>query len=465
MSDFHCLDIEFPGIDFSKYGYPNRKAEISRVHHAHLFVDQDQIELRILFDEETGFGDALTDWSSKIDWRKFGSFLKVEVTKNHTNERLQRIDLSEAKLVGSTNSTDFYEQGKKYVSVKIDAVKCYWNPIVEKVNTAEFYLDDKGFRVVVPFYTLLSPKEWFVNDGNFNIRRMNDSEKFYDLEISKFRPEFDLNAKDDRKSRVATIKKEPKIQFHYKSEITEEKAIFYGDVVLMLASFYHHIKIDYIFRRIYLSQNTVAIKKLEDKNFVDTIGNLYEFGIYWDFNKFLQSSWQEETIKNFELLSKAITLFIQSQIVDDYSAFLIFYNIIEICDNRKQNNVKFSLALNDKEVKIKQNEALEKLLETIKPDEHEDYKKRWIDVQTKLQDKPMKGQLLSFLESQNLAPNTFPIKISDLQKIRNRIVHGSTNNINNDQLRKANILLYRISGILILNLMGIKDWKLNTKIN
>ena len=35
---------------------------------------------------------------------------------------------------------------------------------------------------------------------------------------------------------------------------------------------------------------------------------------------------------------------------------------------------------------------------------------------------------------------------------------------NTEDLRKANILLYRISGILILNLMGIKDWKLNTEI-
>lgn len=465
MSDFHCLEIEFTNVDFSEFGYPNKKAKISKVHHAHLYTRKDEIELRILFDEKTGFGDALMGWSSKIDWRKFGSFLKVDVSKNHTNESLQKVDLSEAKLVGSTNSTNFYEQGKKYISIRIDTVKFYWNPNDDKKNTAEFHLDDKGFRVVEPFYSFFSPKNWFVNDGNFYIGRMNDSRKYYKLGISKFRPDFNFVSNDDRKNRIATVTKEPKIQFKYNSGITEEKAVFYGDVVLMLASFYHNIKIDYILRRIHLPENTITIKKLEQKNFVDINGNLWGFGIYWDFNKFLQSSWQKETLKNFELLSKAITLFNQSQIVDSYSTFLVRYNIIEICDKQKQDNVKFKLALNKKQTKAKQDEALAKLLETINKSEHEEFKKRWHNVQTLLQNKPMKNQLVSFLESQNLEPKTFPVKLDDLKRLRDNITHGSIDKVNDEQLRQANILLYRISGILILNLMGIEDWKLITEIN
>lgn len=465
MSDFHCLEIEFPNVDFSKYAYPNRKAKISKVHHAHLYTKQDEIEIRILFDDQTGFDEALMNWLIKIDWRKFGSFLKVEVTKNHTNERLQKVDISEAKLVGSSNSTNFYEQGKKYISVRIDTVKLYWQANEEEKNTAEFYLDDKGFRVVEPFYSFLSPKKWFLNDGNFNIGRMNDSSKFYKLGISKFRPEFNLVSRDDRKSRVATVTKEPKIQFKYNGRITEEKAVFYGDVVLMLASFYHHLKIDYILRRIHLPENTITIIKLEQKNFVDRSGNLLGFGIYWDFNKFLQSSWQKETLKNVALLSKAITLFNQSKIVDDYSTFLIRYNIIEICDKQKQDNRKFTLALKPKQTKAKQHEALAKLLETIDKKEHEEFKRRWHNVLTLLQNKPMKNQLVSFLESQNLDPKIFPVKIDDLKKLRDNITHGSIDKVNSEQLRQANILLYRISGILILNLMGITEWKLNTEIN
>ncbi len=463
MNDYHCIEIEFPEVDFSFFYYPSKK-EISKVHHAHLYTKKDEIGIKIFFDDQTGFGNKLMAWTSKIDWRKFGSFIKVELTKNQTNNRLQKIDLSEAKLLGASNSTNYYENDKKYIIVKIDTVKFYWNPIEDESLSAEFYLDDKGFRVVEPFYSFLSPKTWFKNDGKFEICRMNDSKKFYKLAKSSFRPEYNFISKDDRKNRVATVTKEPKIQFKYKKGITEKEAILYGNVVLMLASFYHHIKIDYILRRIHLPENTITIKNIEQKNYFDTHGNLWGFEIYWDFNKFLQASWQKETVKNFELLSKVVTLFNQSLLVDNSSAFLIRYNIIEICDKQKQDNVKFTLTLNKKQTKTKQDEALAKMLETIDQSEHIEFKKRWHNVQTLLQNKPMKNQVFSFLESQNLDPETFPVKLEDLKKLRDNITHGSIDKVNAEQLRQANILLYRISGILILNLMGIKDWKLNTEI-
>mgnify|MGYP001108635588 FL=1 len=104
MSEFHCLDIEFPDIDFSPY-YIKSKTEISQVHHAHLYTSQDEIELRIFYDDNSYFGEKLATWSSKIDSKKFGSFIKVDVTNNHTNERLQEIDISEAKLCGLSNGS------------------------------------------------------------------------------------------------------------------------------------------------------------------------------------------------------------------------------------------------------------------------------------------------------------------------------------------------------------------------
>ncbi|WP_238929406.1 hypothetical protein [Flavobacterium pokkalii] len=430
-----------------------------------MYTQKDKIELRILFDEKTGFGDSLMLWTSKIDWRKFGSYIKIELTKNYTNERLQKIDLSDAKLIGITNSSNFYEDSKKYIIVRIDTVKFYWNPVESEKNKAEFYLDDKGFRVVESFYSFLSPKSWFKNDGNFSIERMNDSIKFYKLAKSTFRPEFNFVSKDDRRKRVATVTKEPKFQFKYGKDITENEAVLYGDVILMLASFYHHIKIDYVFRRIHLPDNTITIKNIEQNNFIDKSGNLRSFGIYWTFNKFLQSNWQKESLKNFTLLSKAISLFNQSHLVDSYSTFLIRYNIIEICDKQKHGNIKFKFTLNKKQIKAKQDEALLKLLETIDKNEHDEFKKRWHNVLTLLQNKPMKNQLVSFLESQNLDPKTFPIKLDDLKRLRDNITHGSIAKVNSEQLRQANILLYRINGILILNLMGINDWKLNTEIN
>ncbi|HPL02225.1 MAG TPA: hypothetical protein PLE59_01750 [Bacteroidales bacterium] len=461
MNEFHCLDIEFPDVDFNSY-YTRGKTEIEKIHHAHLYANDEKIELRIFYDDQTYFGEKLITWANNIDPKKFGSFIKAEVTNNDTNKRLQKVDLSEATFFSSTISTSYYESENKYVIVRIDTVKFYWNPVEDKNNTGEFYLDDKGFRVVEPFYSVLLPKKWDKNDGNFNIRRMKGSKKFYKLNKCTFRPEFNFVAKDDRENRTATITKEPKIQFKYQNGITEKEAIFYGDVVLMLASFYYHIKIDYILRRIHLPENTITIKNIEQKNFYNIIGNLRDFEIDWDFNKFLQESCQTETIKNFTLLSKAIKLFNQSHLVDNSSAFLIRYNIIEICDKQKRKNIKFKLALDKNQTKEKQDEALKILLETININEHEDFKKRWQSVLANLQYKPMEKQLVSFLESQVKNTNTFPVSIKDLIKLRNNITHGSIDKVDVELLRKANILLYRISGILILNLMGIKDWKLNT---
>jgi len=461
MNEFHCLDIEFPDVDFNSY-YTRGKTEIEKIHHAHLYANDEKIELRIFYDDQTYFGEKLITWANIIDPKKFGSFIKAEVTNNDTNKRLQKVDLSEATFFSSTISTSYYESENKYVIVRIDTVKFYWNPVEDKNNTGEFYLDDKGFRVVEPFYSVLLPKKWDKNDGNFNIRRMKGSKKFYKLNKCTFRPEFNFVAKDDRENRTATITKEPKIQFKYQNGITEKEAIFYGDVVLMLASFYYHIKIDYILRRIHLPENTITIKNIEQKNFYNIIGNLRDFEIDWDFNKFLQESCQTETIKNFTLLSKAIKLFNQSHLVDNSSAFLIRYNIIEICDKQKRKNIKFKLALDKNQTKEKQDEALKILLETININEHEDFKKRWQSVLANLQYKPMEKQLVSFLESQVKNTNTFPVSIKDLIKLRNNITHGSIDKVDVELLRKANILLYRISGILILNLMGIKDWKLNT---
>lgn len=465
MSDYHCIEIEFPNVDFSKFGNGVNKASINATHHAHLYPRENEIELRIFFDEEEGFGDCFIGWTSKIAWGKFGSFIKIEITKNYTNDRIQRIDLSEAKLVGWANNTRFYENGKKYIVVKINTVKFYWNPQKTESNSAEFYLDDKGFRVVAPFYSVFSPKTWFKNDGNFNILRMKDSTRFYQLGKSTFRPEFFFVTKDDCNDRMATVTKEPKIQFKYKTAVTEHEAVFYGDIVVMLASFYHHIKIDYVVRKIHLSECSITIKNVSQHKTFETNGNLFGFGLLWDFNRFLQSGWQKETIKNFALLSRAISLFNQSHLVDSHSAFLIRYNIIEVCDKHKRGNLKFNLVLNEKQSKIKHDEALLKLLETIDESEHDEFKKRWYDVQAQLQNKPMKNQLASFLESQNINISTLPIKLRDLKRLRDDITHGSINKVNAEQLRQANILLYRLNGILILNLMGIKDWKLNTEIN
>lgn len=95
--------------------------------------------------------------------------------------------------------------------------------------------------------------------------------------------------------------------------------------------------------------------------------------------------------------------------------------------------------------------------------EHKVYDKaKWqATLPNLLKHKPMKGQLEIFLKSQNIDISKSSITIKKLTELRNNITHRSLNKIDNNDLRKANILLYRISGILILKLLGINKWKLD----
>ncbi len=455
MKDYYRLDIEFPDVDFNKYYI--KCHEVSQIHHAHLFAKENEIELRIFYDDKTYFGEKISMWSQQIGWTKFGSF--IEVSNISKNDRLLKIDLSESKLCCIQNSSANYDGKTKYVVIKLDSVKFYWNSVKEKVNTAEFYLADVGFRVVEPFYSTL-----FGFDGKFNIGRMNGMNVFYTLGKSKFRPEFNTFSKDDKSNRDATVVKEPKIQFKYTKPVTEAESLFYGDVVCHLASFYHHIKIEYSLRRIHLPEHTITIKRIEEKNYFDTKGSLWGFNNYWDFHKFLKSDWQKGTLKNYKLLSKAIELFNQALLVDSNSEYLIRYNIIEICNNLKQEREKFNFVLKGKEKKKKFTGALELLLETINVSEQIQFKNKWTSLSGKLEYKPMTSPLVKFLESQKFNVSEFPISVGELKELRDNITHGSIDKIDREQLQKANQFLYRINGILILNLIGVKEWKLNTEL-
>ncbi len=272
------------------------------------------------------------------------------------------------------------------------------------------------------------------------------------------------DSKDKKNDRTATIIKEPKIQFKYQKGITEQEAIFYGDVVLMLASFYHHIKIDFILRRIHLAESTIMIKNIEQKNYFDTKGNLLGFEIHRDFNKFLQSSWQKATLKNFGLLSKAVTLFNQSLLVDNSSAFLIRYNIIEICGKTSAEDGIWNFKLNNDELDKFFSDTRERISNIIDETEQEHFNNKWNSIQNIIKSKSLRKQLEDSLTKHDINVETLPIRTSKIVQLRNNITHGSLDKVNIEDLRKANILLYRISGILILNLMGIKDWKLNTEL-
>ncbi len=456
MKDYYCVEIEFPGINFDSY-FP-RGEHAKNIHHAHLYSDVDEIELRIFYDEKTWLGDKVLAWSSKINWNKFGEYFKL--SKEDQNERLQRIDLSDSVLLGISNSGSYFESNSRFIKIKIDSAKFYWNPVKGELNTGEFYLDDAGFKIVKEFYGPM-----FGFGGKFEISRMDGMENFYPIAKSEFRPEYNFCYSDSKDRNEASIAKEPKFQFKYNSNVSEEEAILYGDVLCVLASFFVHSQINFPLRRIHLLNNTITIKKVKQKKILINNNGLWAFNNYYDFHKLLlQDHWQSNIILNFKKISKVIQLFNQAILAEGSSEFLIRYNIIEICNDEKKLNEKFTHVLNKKQISSKHNEALQILLQTISSEDAKDFTKKWKSMSGNLSYKPMKSPLLSFFERQRLNPAEFPISVNEIKDMRDSITHGSIDKINPEQIRKVNTLLYRINGILILNLLGIDEWKLNTEL-
>lgn len=455
MDVFYCLNIEFPNIDFASFKIdcevlPNNFT-------AHLYPDGDEIILKIFYDYKNYFGEKLSRWTSKIDWRKFGSYLKTSNEKENRN--LQKIDFSQSQLLGMTNGTNQYDGEFKYVIVKLDSVKLYWEPVSRYINTSEFYFNEAGFQIVKEFYSTL-----FGEDGQFSIVRMEGMDEFYSIEKAEFRPEFDFGWKDNFDSDQAIITKAPKLQFRYIKSISENEAILYGEMIRYLASFYYHTPIGFSLIRIHLPEHTIAIKKVFKKIDIDSSGRLLGFHNYWDFHTLLKSDWQSSFFKNYEKLKKAITLFNQAFLVDSYSKFLIRYNIIEICNDLKQTNEKITEVLKGKKKQRTYEEALNLLLQTVIIEEQEAFINNWKTFSGRLVKKPAVSPLLKFFENQKLNPGDFPISVNSLKKLRDYITHGSIDKVDLELLERANTFLYRITGILILNLLGIKDWKLKKEL-
>lgn len=453
MKKHFCLDITFPEVNFDLYykGYQPAKP----LHHAHLYTKRNAIELRVFFEGNTGLGMKMLYWMHSINTRKFGSYLRVS---NETqNEDMLKLDLSESIALQWTVSDKQVEGQYSFISIKIDRFKIYWKPSQHEPNTGDFYLNEEGFEAVKDFYSSL-----FGWDGKFEIVRMKGREGFYSLANTNFRPEFDFTYRGDRSSSEHVIEKIPKIKFSYKEVVTEDKALLYADIVRLIASFFYHLPIDYTVSRIHLPKHTVVVRKLQGKRSQLRGQSLRALKYPWEFNRFLTTDWQEHAIKNHTKLSKVIGLFNQANLVDNSSGFLIRFNIVEICmGGKKESPTKFTLTLPPKRVKAKYKEALEILLKTVRAEDAELFKKKWSVASQKLKDKPMGSTIEDFLRKQNLPVERFPITVKEMKEIRDNLTHGSIDNVNEEKLRQANVLLYRITGILILNLLGITEWELD----
>lgn len=452
MERYYCIDVSFPEVDFDTY-YLATTTNSKKLHHAHLYSDEDKIEIRIFFERETYLDQKMGRWLATINISEFGTYLKV--TNESSNKDMIKLDLSTSALNGWTMSDKQVENGRSYIKILLDRIKIYWKPSRQETNTGDFYLNSTGFKLIKEYYAPL-----FGWDGKFEISRMDSMHDFYPIENSKFRPEFEFNFHGNRDAQTETITKVPLIRFHYEDFITEERAEFYGNVVRLLLSFYSNLRINYSLYKIRLAEHTVVVKRIFPEELPLRSETFMAFHLNWDLHDFLKTNWQSYAIENYAKLSKAVELYHLSRVVEDSARFLIRYNIIEICmGGYSVKTSKFNVTSDSQQMEKQLNIALNALLETVLVDEHEDFKKKWTTVKEKLLYKPMKSPLKSFLESQKIPTDELPISVNKLKKIRDDLTHGSIDRVNPKELQRANSLLRYITGLLILNMLGVSEWE------
>jgi hypothetical protein len=444
----HCFEISFPGVDFD--AYLTQSENVKPVHHAHLFPNGDAIEIRIYFEQNTYFGDKLSRWAYETDWDTFGKTILAEIEEE--SERLQRLDFTHSKLRGIQST-----MGARFIVLSIDSFQGYWPVNKELAGTGEFYLSDSGFHVVKHFYAPL----WGI-DGEYQISRMDGMDRFYGIGVSKFRPEFFLRPMGNVEDREERIIKEPKIQFQYPIDVSLEEALNQAEIVRNLISFHSHTTIDYVTSKVYLRESTVITRKVVQQTISKPSGHLWGFGNDMQLHQFLDNDWQHLLLQeNFKKLEKLMELFLQSLLVDGSSKFLLYWTMLEICSKTKPEDEQFRSHLSKKEKGKKFKEAFQVLSEIVGDEDRTEFEKRWNDTLKLLMNKPMAGAFLKYFIKEGLDPSSWPISLKDLKDMRNNIVHGSTSEVSSKELRRANVFLYRVAGILILKHLGIQEWELD----
>ncbi|MDN3618231.1 MULTISPECIES: hypothetical protein [Polaribacter] len=448
--EIYCLDLTFTDELFE-----NEQKDF----HSHLVLRDNEIELQILFDPKIRFGYIFENWVNLIgDSNKIGKHIKVN--SKFSNQNILKIDFEESEIKTFTIGGNRREGNKEYISINLSTIKIYWKPNNELINTSLFYLNKAGFNFVKSYYPAIS-----FNNDKFEINRYNGKEGFYSHKSIEFRPEFDwITTQNNIDNNKVIIIKKPLIKINHLEEISEKEVLDYANDICKISSFFLHLNVDYISAKIYLKDFTLSIIKVKDKEFEQKPLGLISFNLNGKISDFFQSELLTSYNENRDKLNKAIENFTQSRLVDGNSKFLLRYNIIDICmKGITQENEKYTCILSEEEKKLKYINALEIIKQTVDEKDWKSFETKWETVKLKMEYKPMKSHLEDFLTQQNISINEFPITLSRLKKIRDKITHGSVNSIKEKQLDIANILIYRINVVLILNMLGINEWKINFK--
>ena len=282
---------------------------------------------------------------------------------------------------------------------------------------------------------------------------MKDYYTFLDL---KYRPELDFIGGDKRGSKKFTIIKKPTISFTYENS-TYENSKEYIEIICKFLSFFYGIRIEYN-KLIYRTTDSIYIYYNNEKKENKYISKLSLINRFLEKNysieKILKTKWHTKYLLKKAKFNKAIDNLLHSSEVESSAKYLLLFNIIEIFNNT-QNIEKFEL--NDlKEKNI--NEAKDLIEKILKNSNDLDlFSEKWNGLINKVFIKPLKSPLEETLKSNNIFVEEFGFSFKELKTVRDKLTHGSTNSINEENLKSYISALRKICICLLLSQLGFED--------
>lgn len=432
MENYYCLNIKFKNSTIS-----------NEIHHAHLFVTDQEVYFQIIDNDENSKIDDLFCTSNT-----FGFFEDdFEIIDTTISILLDKSRI--CKVVSFQNDSK-----NNYFTIYISNI-CLIKPNIHKehVNEGKAFLSNNGLKVVNLFYSFFTNLK---DKNTFSISRMNGMSDFYKINNMTFRPELEFTHNEKRSSEELTIKKIPTINFRFEN-LNYEEIKNYNQIICCFLSFCYGIRITVyklIYRteeEIFIYRNTEPNNKIYVSNFLPVFNFLEK---NYNIEQVLKTNWFDEFLNKEAKINKAIDNYLHSREVNLSASFLLLFNIIEIFNkNQDQENFEFNhlkeenfskayklieeSLLNDKDVELLEN--------------------KWKGLINKISIKPLKSPLEETLRLNNIKPLDFGYPFKKLKETRDKLTHGSVNSIKEEDLKLQIYCLREIATCIILANLGLKD--------
>ena len=220
-------------------------------------------------------------------------------------------------------------------------------------------------------------------------------------------------------------------------ELTDKEFIQIGKSLCLLMSFYWGKPIDFFIANIRVNDienyRTREILKYSD-HFVDDSQDFILKEKFRTFYDFVGSVDYGKFITNSDILSEIIPRILKTKNVDEISAFMVLYNIIEKIRNYflttplggKQYSIKeeFDFKMGKKKTNEYIKNKIKEIKEIVADSDVEGFENKASDKVTFIRKTGLKDQFDSLLTYLELEPKSYDIDFVNLIKIRNNIYHG-----------------------------------------